>query len=311
MNAFNNERYRRIGDEESPVRGNAAAEGAARRTRAAPAVHAQGPFAIEMMDLGTPGHPQRVRVGRQAGKREGVPLLLFNGIGGNIELLAPLAERMPEREIVVFDIPGVGQSEMPRWPYRLGGIARLAARILDRFGIGQVDVLGVSWGGAAAQEFAYTCHKRCRRLILCATAPGAVMIPASPAVLWKMATPKRYMDEAYSRSVSGDIYGGDFRTNPALATELFRHVKYQSKLGYYLQLLAVSGWTSIHWLPGLRQPTLLMAGADDPLVRPINARLMHKLIRNSELKVLDCGHMFLLTRADESVAAIREFLDRP
>jgi pimeloyl-ACP methyl ester carboxylesterase len=76
-------------------------------------------------------------------------------------------------------------------------------------------------------------------------------------------------------------------------------------------LLAASGWTSIHWLPGLRQPTLLMAGADDPLVRLANARLMHRLIYKSELKVFDCGHMFLLTRADESVAAIREFLDRP
>jgi pimeloyl-ACP methyl ester carboxylesterase len=54
-----------------------------------------------------------------------------------------------------------------------------------------------------------------------------------------------------------------------------------------------------------------MAGADDPLVRLANARLMHRLICKSELKVFDCGHMFLLTRADESVAAIREFLDRP
>lgn len=285
-----------------------AAHGVTRRTKSAPV---PGPFAIEMMELGTPANPMRVRVGRKPGNRKGVPLLLFNGIGGNIELLAPLAERMPEREIVIFDIPGVGQSDLPRWPYRLGGIARLAAKILDRFDIAEVDVLGVSWGGAAAQEFAYTCRNRCRRLILCATAAGVVMVPANPGVLWKMATPKRYMDAEYSRSISGDIYGGDFRTNPALATELFRHVKYKSKLGYYLQLLAASGWTSVHWLPGLRQPTLLMAGADDPLVPLVNARLMHKLIQHSELKVFDCGHMFLMTRADESVAAIREFLDRP
>jgi poly(3-hydroxyalkanoate) depolymerase len=264
-----------------------------------------------MMELGTPANPMHGRVGRKPGNGTGVPLLLFNGIGGNIELLAPLAERMPEREIVIFDIPGVGGSELPRWPYRLGGIARLAAQILDRFGIDEVDVLGVSWGGAAAQEFAYTCRKRCRRLILCATAPGAVMVPASPSVLWKMATPKRYTNAEYSRNISGDIYGGDFRKDPALATELFRHVKYKSRLGYYLQLLAASGWTSVHWLAGLRQPTLLMAGADDPLVPLANAKLMHMLIQHSELKVLDCGHMFLMTRAEESAAAIRDFLDRP
>ena len=275
---------------------------AARRTR--------GRLVIETMNLGTDDNPRMVRIGHQAGNGEGVPLLLFNGIGGNIELLAPLAEKMPEREIVLFDIPGVGQSDLPRWPYRLGGIARLAARILDRFGIDKVDVLGVSWGGAAAQAFACTCSQRCRRLILCATAPGVVMIPASPGVLWKMATPKRYMNADYARNISGEIYGGDFRRNPALAAEMFRHVKYKSRLGYYLQLLAASGWTSIHWLPTLPQPTLLMAGADDPLVPLANAWLMHKLIRKSELKVFDCGHMFLMTRADESVAAIREFLDK-
>jgi len=263
-----------------------------------------GPFVLETMDLGTPAEPRHVRVGRQVGNGEGVPLLLFNGIGGNIELLAPLAARMPEREIVIFDIPGVGESHLPKGPYRLGGIARLAAKILDRLGIGQVDVLGVSWGGAAAQEFACgTFGQRCRRLILCATSPGAVMIPASPAVLWKMATPKRYTDEAYASSIGGDIYGGDFRTNPALTAELSRHVKWQSKRGYYLQLAAIAGWTRIHHLPRLSQPTLLMAGAD--------ARTMHFLIRHSELKVFDCGHLFLITRPDESVAAIRNFLDKP
>ena len=54
-----------------------------------------------------------------------------------------------------------------------------------------------------------------------------------------------------------------------------------------------------------------MAGADDPLVPLLNAKLMHRLIPGSELRVFDCGHLFLLTRTEASVAAIREFLDRP
>jgi pimeloyl-ACP methyl ester carboxylesterase len=54
-----------------------------------------------------------------------------------------------------------------------------------------------------------------------------------------------------------------------------------------------------------------MAGEDDPIVPLANARLMRCLIPNSELKVLDCGHLFLLTRARESASAIEEFLDRP
>jgi poly(3-hydroxyalkanoate) depolymerase len=262
-------------------------------------------FATEMVNIG----PQALRVGRRAGR--GVPLLMFNGIGGNIELLAPLARAMPGREIVTFDIPGVGHSALPSRPYRLRGVARLAAAVLDHFGHRDADVLGVSWGGIAAQQFARSCASRCRRLVLCATAPGVVMVPARLSVLLKMATPRRYINQDYARSIAGDIYGGDFRGRPELAAELFKNVRWQSRLGYYLQLGAVWGWTSIHWLRRLRQPTLIMAGRDDPLVPLANAKLMHRLIPRSELKVLDCGHLFLVTRSEASASAIGEFLDRP
>ena len=263
-------------------------------------------FATEIVRFGT----QALRVGRQPGNG-GVPLLMFNGVGGNIELLAPLARLMPGREVITFDVPGVGHSAMPARPYRMRSIARLAAAVLDHFGHAQADVLGVSWGGAAAQQFARSYASRCRRLVLCATAAGVVMLPARPSVLLKMATPRRYMSRDYARSVSGEIYGGDFRRQPELAAEFFKHVRWQSRLGYYLQLGAALGWTSIHWLRRLRQPTLIMAGRDDPLIPLANAKLMHLLIPHSELQVLDCGHLFLMTRAEASARAIGEFLDRP
>jgi poly(3-hydroxyalkanoate) depolymerase len=235
------------------------------------------PFAIEMVHVGA----QALRVGRQAG-HGGVPLPLFNGIGGNIELFAPIARSMPGREVITFDVPGVGHSALPSRPYRLRCIARLAGALLDRYGHARADVLGVSWGGAVAQQFARAFASRCRRLVLCATAPGVAMVPARPSVLLKMATPRRYISRDYSRSISGDIYGGDFRRDPELATQFFKHVRWQSRLGYYLQLGAAWGWTSIHWLHRLRQPTLIMAGRGDPLVPLANAKLMHLLIPHSE-----------------------------
>ena len=265
------------------------------------------PFAIEIVRVGA----QALRVGRQAGSGGAVPLLLFNGIGGNIELLAPIARAMPGREVITFDVPGVGHSALPTRPYRLRHVAQLAAALLDRFGHAQADVLGASWGGAAAQQFARSFGSRCRRLVLCATAPGMVMLPARPSVLLKMATPRRYLSSDYARSVAGDIYGGDFRRDPALAAEFFKHVRWQSRLGYYLQLGAAWGWTSIHWLHRLRQPTLILAGRDDPLVPPANAKLMHLLIPHSELQWFDCGHMFLMTRGVAAARVIEEFLDRP
>ena len=66
----------------------------------------------------------------------------------------------------------------------------------------------------------------------------------------------------------------------------------------------------MHWLCRLKQRTLVMDGRDDPLIHTFNARLMRSLIPNSELKLFDCGHLFLMTRQEESVRAINEFLDK-
>jgi len=265
-----------------------------------------GAFCIETIRAGD----QFLRVGRHAGSANGPPLLMFNGIGGNIELLEPFA-RLLRRESIIFDVPGVGHSPLPAWPYQLRSLVRLAGQVLDEYyGHEPCDVLGISWGGAPAQEFARREPKRCRRLVLCATATGSVMLPARPGVLWKMATPRRYLDEGYILRIAGDIYGGDFRRDPLLAEQIFRHIRWQSRLGYYLQLFAAAGWTSIPWLHSLRQPALLLAGADDPLVPLFNARLMCRLMRDARLDVLDCGHLFLLTRAEKSARLIEAFLDR-
>jgi len=190
-------------------------------------------------------------------------------------------------------------------------VARLAAGVLDHYGHAQTDVLGVSWGGAAAQQFAHSQSSRCRKLILCATATGLFMVPARPSVLLKMATPRRYMSKSYAKAIGGDIYGGDYRRDPELASQHFKHIKWQSPLGYYLQIAAGAGWTSLPWLQRLKQPTLVMAGNDDPLIPLVNAKLLHRLIPHSELVVFDCGHLFLMTRPQQCARTITEFLDRP
>jgi pimeloyl-ACP methyl ester carboxylesterase len=42
--------------------------------------------------------------------------------------------------------------------------------------------------------------------------------------------------------------------------------------GYLHQLAAGAGWTSLPFLPWLRQPTLILAGDDDPIIPLVNAR---------------------------------------
>jgi poly(3-hydroxyalkanoate) depolymerase len=252
---------------------------------------------------------QVLRVGVRPGDQARPPLLLFNGIGASIELIEPFLDALDGPEAIIFDVPGVGGSPAPRLPYRPSTLATLSARLLDQLGHPQVDVLGVSWGGALAQQFAFQHAKRCRRLVLAATSPGHLMVPGRLTVLLKMATPRRYKDPNYMSRVAGDIYGGALRNSPETARAHLRHVHWSSDYGYYLQLMAGFGWSSLPWLRLLSQPTLVMAGTDDPIVPVANGRILAKLIPDARMVTIDDGHLFLLTSARESADIISAFLN--
>src|SRR5207302_9885832 len=141
---------------------------------------------------------QRLRVAIRPGNGTRTPLLLLNGIGANLEVLQPFVDALdPAIEVIRFDVPGVGGSPAPRIPYRFSAHARLVTKMLDQLGYQQVDVLGVSWGGALAQQFAFQYPVRCRRLILVSTGAGALMVPGRPWVLATIATPRLYQAPVY------------------------------------------------------------------------------------------------------------------
>ena len=251
---------------------------------------------------------QPLRVLVKHGPKGRPPFLLFNGIGARLELAKPFLRAFKGAEAIIFDVPGVGGSPAPASPYRPSWIARLAAQLLRQLGHKRADIGGVSWGGGMAQQFAHQNYGMCRRLVLAATAPGALMIPGNPRVLWKMATPRRYVDKGYMKRVASEIYGGDFRKNPQLVEAYAGSMGGASDRGYLYQVLAMTGWTSLPWLWTLKQPTLILAGSDDPIVPSINARVMARLMPNARLEILDDGHLFLVTRPVESAAIIGKFL---
>ena len=254
---------------------------------------------------------RRIRYGIRRGDPARPPLLILNGLGANIELVEPFVDALARPTVAIFDVPGVGGSPTPSSLYRPAGIARIAAGLLDHLGHTEADVLGVSWGGAIAQQFAFQYPTRCRRLVLAATATGALMVPGNPMALLRLATPRRYQDSAHAHRIAGDVYGGAFRWEPELVARTLRHVRFSSRGGYYLQLAATFGWTSLPWLFTLRQPTLVMAGADDPLVPTINARIMQWLLPDARLAILDCGHLFLITLPAKSASIVEAFLTEP
>jgi poly(3-hydroxyalkanoate) depolymerase len=255
-----------------------------------------------------------LRVSVRPGDDTLTPLLLMNGIGASLEVLQPFVDALDRRRTVIrFDVPGVGGSPRPVVPYNLATFSPVVAALLGKLGHeGQVDVLGFSWGGGLAQHFAVQYRRRVRRLVLAATGTGSLMVPANPRVLARMLTPRRHRDPEYARQVAGELYGGTMRSEPERAARaLHAASRLGPRRGYYYQLAASSGWSSLPFLRLIRQPTLIVAGDDDPIIPSVNARIMARFIPDATLHLYHGGHLGMITEAPELVPVVERFLDEP
>lgn len=235
------------------------------------------------------------------------PLVVFSGIGMNMEMLEPIASRMPGRRIVSFDMPGIGKSPDPIFPYTMQQMALTLAALLDRLQIDEVDLLGISWGGALVQQFAFQHRARTGKLVLAATSAGGTMIPGNPSMIRQMLDPLEYSVEKSLRRNLAMLYngGGSEQVSLNAATA-------PSPLGWSYQLAAFAGFSSAPFLPLLGMPVLILADTDDQLIPPTNAHFLHNAIPGSELVMSEGGgHLFMLSRPDAFVAKLAGFLDRP
>lgn len=261
------------------------------------------------------GQPLRVAVRR--GRLDRPPLLLASGIGTSLEAFAPLVDALaPEREIIRFDVPGVGGSPTPPLPYSIPSLALLVDCLVEELGHRRVDVLGTSWGGALAQQLALAHPGRVRRLVLANTGTGALMIPGGPHVMARLAAPAWLAALDGEVPVSelladpGPLFGGEIRERPELAFALLGGPWLRvDRVGYAYQLAAGAAWSSLPFLPYLQQPTLLLAGDDDPVVPLANAELMAALLPDARLHVYAGGHLGLATQPQELAPVIESFLD--
>ena len=266
---------------------------------------------IEMITVGGTQLRVSVRPGRAGSAAAGrPPLLLCNGIGAPIEMWPPFRDPLG-RPTIAFDAPGVGESSVPLIPPAMNGVAKMVLGLLDHLDVGEVDVLGVSWGGALAQELAYRGGDRVRRLVLCATMAGGAPIPGDPRVLAILATPLRYWSPSYLDRVAPRLYGAEVMADPEMMAHQrrARFTRAPSSRGYVWQMLALRHFASVLWLHKLRQPTLVLSGRTDAIVPVANGRILAGRIPHARLEIVDGGHLFLLTHAAENAVRVNAFLD--
>jgi poly(3-hydroxyalkanoate) depolymerase len=241
------------------------------------------------------------------------PLLMCNGLGASFETLQPLVDALdPDRGVVRFDVPGVGGSAAPILPYPIAALSSWVTTMMAKLDHREFDVLGLSWGGVLAQQLAVQSRRRVRRVVLVATGTGWLMLPARPSVVAKLLTPSRHRDPEYAARIAPQLYGGTMRSNPELGAQLLHNAtRVGPRRGYFYQLTAMTCWASLPFLRLIRQPTLVMGGDDDPIIRVANLRIQAALIPSATLHLYRGGHLAILTEADELAPVIEQFLGEP
>lgn len=240
---------------------------------------------------------------------QGQPLLLIGGLWSQAPMFDPLLPYLEGFHTIAFDPPGIGRTELPTLPYTIPRLARFAAGVLDAVGVERAHVLGVSLGGAVAQDLTRAHPQRVDRLVLVSTGPGAFGIPGRPDILVRFGRPTAYRDKADLERSAGQLFGGRMRREPELVQGWHMRPPANKKAWLY-RLAGTAGWSSLPFLHRLARPTLVIHGDDDPIVPLLNARLIASRVPGARLEVVKGGgHLMLLDSADDVMPRITGFLN--
>jgi pimeloyl-ACP methyl ester carboxylesterase len=230
---------------------------------------------------------------------KGEPVLWLQGLNAPASAWAvQLAHFAQTQASIAPDGRGVGQSEAPPPPYTTSQLADDALCVLDHFQIERAHVVGLSLGGAVAQELVLAHPRRVRSLALLST--FAFQPPRSRALLkgWRALYPEAQRSPELRRAWELQAYAWLFtdrfwrgESNVRAALKFAETQPPQSANGFQGQCDAALGHDTRARLPALRVPALVVHGALDQLSPLTNGHELSQLIPDAELIVLpDVGH---------------------
>lgn len=237
----------------------------------------------------------------------GPRLLLFNGSGASIETSRLIIDRLAsEFEVAVHDQRGLGRTGLPPSGStgRMSDYAADGAAVLDEMGWPVAAILGISFGGMVAQEFAVTWPERVSRLALLCTSAGGGGGSSYPLhELWSLPPEERVktrlhiLDTRFSakwlRAHPSDQLLVDFIE----ARELRDRTPDEAR-GLAAQLGARSQHDVWDRLQRITCPTLVACGHFDGIAPPANSEAIASRITGSILKCYEGGHAFIAQDPD-------------
>jgi pimeloyl-ACP methyl ester carboxylesterase len=244
----------------------------------------------------------------------GPRVLFLNGSGATLQSAALLIDALAkECEVLAHDQRGLGLTSVPEGPYSMQQYAQDAAALLDHVGWSSCAVIGMSFGGMVAQEFAVRYPHRVERLaLLCTSAGGdagssyplhelARLSPAERADAIITLTDTRFTD-AWLSSHPADAELIRMRAETAAVPKSEETIK-----GERLQLAARIKHDVADRLHLITAPTLVAAGKFDGIAPLANSEEIVARIPDATLVTYQGGHIF--TAQDKrAVKEIRTFL---
>ncbi len=234
----------------------------------------------------------------------GERLLFISGTGSDLRRKPspfdwPLISQF---SLLAYDQRGLGQTSIPDGPYSMEQYAHDAAGLLDAVGWDSCVVLGVSFGGMVAQEFAIRHGERVKRLVLACTSPGGAGGSSYPLHL----LPELPEDERLARQISIMDTRWDAEWQQAHSAEVgvIRTMLAENPMtkdphsdaagGARRQLEARSRHDAWDRLSSITCPSLVCGGLYDGIAAPENSEHLAERIPNAELAMFEGGHMFLV-----------------
>lgn len=211
---------------------------------------------------------------------EGKPIVLIAGLGADHSLFKLLIPRLSERfKILAFDNRGVGRTDKPDMPYTIEMMANDTATLMERLGIANAHILGVSMGGRIALDLALRYPANVKSLILVSTSA---------------ATSKK--------------------KRLSLLVKLIKRVRsginrsYQPYSAFIRQMKASRGYDRRDRLHEIHVPTLILHREQDRSAPFSRAEELHAGIHSSQMIPFKGGHLFFLWENKQCADAVTAFL---
>jgi pimeloyl-ACP methyl ester carboxylesterase len=245
---------------------------------------------------------------------DGEPVVLIPGFAaGRWIWFRQTADLARNFRVIIFDPRGVSASDKPEGPQTIRLLADDVAHLLRTIGVESAHIVGASFGGFVAQEFALEYPSMTRKLVLCCTSFGGPnhVVP-SAETLQALASTKGLNSEERMRAnlllaftpeyVRTEVVEIDRIVQLRATNEVPEHI-------YLSQLQAAVSFNAESRLKGIKSPTLVLSGDADVIVPVQNSRNLAATIPGAELKIVEGGsHTFFIEQSEFVNDVITEFL---